>query len=106
MSLLSRFAAGVYPATTTGFYQQAITALCTLPFIQNDWIKLTLKDGLLLVLLGVVFTALLQVLIITSLRHVRAQVASVMFGLEPLYGIAFAWLLLLWARRQACVRSS
>ncbi|MGV3530740.1 MAG: DMT family transporter [Chthoniobacteraceae bacterium] len=94
VSLLSRFAAGVYPATAAAFYQQAITALCTLPFVLSDWPVFTLRDGLLLVLLGVVFTALLQVLIITSLRHVRAQVASVMFGLEPLYGIVLAWLLL------------
>ena len=40
--------------------------------------------------LGVIFTSLAQSLVVTSLRHLRAQTASVVFGLEPVYGILLA----------------
>ena len=55
---------------------------------------LTGQDLLLLVILGVVFTALGQGLVVASLQQLRAQTASVIFGLEPVYGILLAWLLL------------
>ena len=93
-SLLSRCSSRVYPAVTVGFYQQAVTALCTVPFAWRWQGTLTRNDLLLLLLLGLVFTALLQVLVLSSLRYVRAQTASVMFGLEPVYGILLARLLL------------
>ena len=55
---------------------------------------LTGRPVLLFLLLGVVFTALPQALVVSSLRHIRAQVASVVIALEPVYGILFAILLL------------
>ncbi len=48
----------------------------------------------LLALLGVVFTAIPQSLLVRALQRVRAQLASVIVGLEPLYAIVFAALLL------------
>jgi drug/metabolite transporter (DMT)-like permease len=47
-----------------------------------------------LVVLGAVCTALAHTLFIASLRRVSAQVASIIAGLEPVYGIAFAAALL------------
>jgi drug/metabolite transporter (DMT)-like permease len=52
------------------------------------------RTVLLLVILGVVFTALAQWLFVASLRRIRAQTASVVTCLEPVYGILFAVLLL------------
>jgi drug/metabolite transporter (DMT)-like permease len=43
-----------------------------------------------LVVLGAACTALAHTLFIASLRRVSAQVASIIAGLEPVYGIAFA----------------
>jgi drug/metabolite transporter (DMT)-like permease len=52
------------------------------------------SDVLLLVLLGVVFTALAHGLFIRGLKDVRARTASVIATLEPVYGIIFAIVLL------------
>jgi len=52
------------------------------------------KDLVLLALLGVFCTALSHGLFIKGLRYVRTQLASVTAGLEPVYGVLFAFLFL------------
>jgi drug/metabolite transporter (DMT)-like permease len=94
LSLLNRSCAGRYPAVSVAFYQQAVAALCMLPLAMQWEGTVSGRDLLYLVLLGVVFTALGQGLVVASLRYLRAQTASVVFGLEPVYGILLAWLLL------------
>lgn len=94
LSLLSRSCAGRYPAVTVSFYQQGVAAACTVPFAMQWTGGISAQDIALLVVLGVVFTALGQGLVVASLRHLRAQTTSVVFGLEPVYGILLAWLLL------------
>jgi len=54
----------------------------------------TLPEVGMLVVLGAVCTALAHTLFIASLQRVSAQVASIIAGLEPVYGIAFAAVLL------------
>ncbi|MBT5219223.1 MAG: DMT family transporter [Woeseia sp.] len=51
-------------------------------------------DILLLLVLGLIFTALPHTLFIKALAGVKAAYASVVVGLEPVYGIVFAALLL------------
>ena len=94
LALLNRAYARAYSAVTVAFYQQAFAALCILPLALQWQGTLTGRDLLFLVVLGVVFTALGQGLIVASLQQLRAQTASVVFGLEPVYGILLAWLLL------------
>ncbi|WP_420472597.1 DMT family transporter [Noviherbaspirillum sp. ST9] len=94
LSLLSRSTSSSYPAATIAFYQQGFAALCSLPFALQWEGALAAKDVLNLALLGVVFTALLQGLVVASLRHLRAQTTSVVFGLEPVYGILLAWIVI------------
>lgn len=94
LSLLSRVQAGRYPAAMVSFYQQGVAALMTLPFAIGWPGGLSLRDASLLVVLGVVFTGLAQSLVVASLRHLRARTTSIVFGLEPVYGILLAWLAL------------
>lgn len=94
LSLLSRSQVQVYPTLTVAFYQQAFAALCALPFALRWEGSIDGKDIMLLAVLGIVFTGLAQGLAVASLRHLRAQVVGVAYGLEPVYGIGFAWLLL------------
>lgn len=94
LSLISRSCAGRYPAVSIAFYQQGFAALCTLPFALQWQGALGAQDLAHLAVLGVVFTALLQGLVVASLRHLRAQTTSVVFGLEPVYGILLAWLVI------------
>ena len=53
-----------------------------------------LTDWMLLIVLGVACTALAHTLFIASMRRVSAHTASVVAALEPVYGIAFAAVLL------------
>ena len=45
-------------------------------------------------MLGIVFTGLSTLVYATLLRHVTAQAAGVLTFLEPVSGVALAWLLL------------
>jgi len=54
----------------------------------------TARDVGLLLALGVLCTALSHTLFIASLRTVTAHTASVVAALEPVYGIALAFVLL------------
>jgi drug/metabolite transporter (DMT)-like permease len=94
VSLLSRSCVRNHPPVTVTFYQQAFGALFTLPAWFAFQGTLTAHDVGLLILLGVAFTALAQALIAASLRHIRAQLASVVIALESVYGILFAMLFL------------
>ncbi|APR38845.1 DMT family transporter [Paraburkholderia sp. SOS3] len=94
LALLSRQYTARYPSACVSFYQQAIAAICIVPFALQAQNPISASDWLYLIVLGVVFTALGQGLVIASLKHLNAQTTSVVFGLEPVYGIALAWLLI------------
>lgn len=94
LALLSRSYARVYSTLTVAFYQQAFAALFALPLALRWQGAPAGRDILLLIVLGVVFTGFAQGLAVASLRHLRAQTVGVAFGLEPVYGILLAWLLL------------
>ncbi len=94
LSLLGRSSVRSAPAVTVAFYQQTAAAIFTLPFGLAFHGRFTSRDTSLILLLGVVLTALPQALMVASLRHIRAQTASVIIALEPVYGIVFAIFLL------------
>lgn len=94
LSLLSRGCVRTQPPVAVAFYQQAFGAVFSLPAL---WTLTAVPSGKtigLLLLLGTVFTAAAQALVVSSLRYIRAQTASVVIALEPVYGILFAVLLL------------
>lgn len=69
----------------------ALVMLALLPWYAQG---VTRHDLFLLAVLGVACTALAHTLFIASLTRVRAQMASVVSGLEAVYGILFAVLFL------------
>jgi len=74
---------------------QDVTAFFVLlPFIISSMPHLSNNTMLLLMLLGVVFTGIAHTLYIYSLKGVSAQRASIITSLEPVYGIAAAFLIL------------
>jgi drug/metabolite transporter (DMT)-like permease len=94
LSLLNRKWVREYSPVVIAFYQNAGVTLLLLPMIV--WVDVRI-DGAqlgLLAFLGVVCTALSHALFIRGLIFVRAQLASVIACLEPVYGIVFAYLLL------------
>jgi len=81
-------------AIGVALWQNASAAACLLPGFALDPVTPGPRDIALLVVLGVVCTALAHTLFIRSLRVVSAHTASVVAALEPVYGIALAYALL------------
>lgn len=90
LSLANRGYGRRYGALTLTFHQVAWATLALLPLAGGELLGAGMRDLLLLVLLGVVFTALAHGLFVFALAHVRARVASVVAALEPVYGIVLA----------------
>ncbi|MDJ0782821.1 MAG: DMT family transporter [Desulfosarcinaceae bacterium] len=74
--------------------QNSVAAVLLLPVVWRGGLHLRGNDFISLMFLGIVCTALAHALFISGLARIRAQTASVLAGLEPVYGIAFAYLLL------------
>ena len=76
-------------------WQNGIAALVILPWSWSESWYLSGKDWGLLFILGVVCTVGGHTLLINGLRHVRAQVVSLLIaGMEPVFAILFALFLL------------
>ena len=95
LTLLNRGHVRKHSALLITCWQNGFAALVLLPWsLSESWI-LSGKELGLLFLLGVVCTVGGHTLLINGLRHVRAQVASLLIaGLEPVFAILFALFLL------------
>ncbi len=83
-----------YPSTAMMFYQVAIAALVTLPFLRGGVDLGAELRWFYIVLLGVVFTALPHTLFANSLRYLKAKTASLVTSLQPVYGTVLAVIVL------------
>jgi len=95
LTLLNRRNARASDPIAVAFYQNFFAAVFLIPpilIIQPAAPKLT--ELPVLILLGVVFTAMAHTFFIQSLTKIRAQTASVIAGLEPVYGIVLAFFIL------------
>ena len=95
LTLLNRKQVERLSALNVACWQNGIAAMTVFPLsLSLEW-NLTLRDVGLLLLLGFFCTAAGHVMLINGLRQVRAQLASLLHaGLEPVYAIVFALLLL------------
>jgi drug/metabolite transporter (DMT)-like permease len=92
--LINRRLVADHSAFVVVFYQLGIASLCLAPLVVAAGAVPDTTDIGLLLVLGIVCTALPHALFIRSLAVVKAQLASVVTALEPVYGIAFAVVLL------------
>lgn len=91
LSLLNRaITRGVDPVRAA-LWQNLAIAIGLLPFAWRSIPQVEPLDWLWLGLLGVLCTGLAHSLFVASLRVLKARTTSVIFALEPVYGIAFAW---------------
>ncbi len=75
----------------TAFYEQAAAAVLLLPpVLASGCFRPSLPELGLLLILGVVTTALAHTLFISSLRAIPARTAGIFSSLETVYGILFA----------------
>jgi len=77
------------------FYQNFFAIVFLLSVSEFSFLnQLTPKEFLLMAILGVFCTALAHTLFISGLKFIRAETASVVATLEPIYGILLAFVLL------------
>ncbi|MNJ63268.1 EamA-like transporter family protein [compost metagenome] len=93
LSLTNRAASGRIPAVQAAMCQNAVVALCLLPVAAPALAGVSAIDWLWIALLGVFCTGVAHSLFVASLAVIKARTAAVVFALEPVYGIALAWLI-------------
>jgi drug/metabolite transporter (DMT)-like permease len=94
LTLLNRKFVAEVSAKKVAFYQNTWAFLCLLPFIILNPVTITSSQLTVLVILGVIFTAVAHSLFNHSLKVVKAHTASIAISLEPIYGIVAAYFLL------------
>ena len=94
LSLINRKLVRKYSGAVLAFYEQGTATVVLLPafFIYRP--TFTPLSLFLLVLLGVLFTAIAHSMFINGMKTVRAQTAGMIASLESVYGIAAAALFL------------
>ncbi len=83
-----------YSGPHTMLYQTLVAFLMLGLFIEVPIAQVTNRDWSLILLVGIVFTAMPHALFASSLRHLSATTAGLISCLQPLYGSVLAFLLL------------
>ncbi|RYJ60380.1 DMT family transporter [Pseudomonas songnenensis] len=91
LSLLNRAVTRGLDPVRSALWQNLAILAALLPFSWSAIPAIPAQDWLWLALLGVLCTGLAHSLFVASLRVLKARTTSVIFALEPVYGIAFAW---------------
>ncbi|MEM6984584.1 MAG: DMT family transporter [Pseudomonadota bacterium] len=83
-----------YGGPQTMFYQTLVASLMLCAFIEVPITKINDTDLILLLIAGVVFTAMPHSLFAASLKHLSAATAGLISCLQPLYGTILAIIIL------------
>lgn len=94
MTLINRRYASKYEGTVIAFYEQLTATAVLIPSLFLTTFSATLSDMVMLLLLGVVFTAAAHSMFIGGMKTIKAQSAAMISSLESVYGIAAAAILL------------
>jgi drug/metabolite transporter (DMT)-like permease len=90
LAILNRRLSRRHNSLRVALYQDLFAGLALLPVLLGGLPRLAGKELALLAILGVFCTALAHTLFIRGMRGVSAQTASLIAGLEPVYGILLA----------------
>lgn len=94
LSILNKKFVSDYSSREVALNQDFFAALFLLPFFWFEEFTLSNETLAYLLLLGLVFTALAHSLFIEGMKTVKANIASLIACLEPVYGILFAFLMM------------
>ncbi|HWS30476.1 MAG TPA: DMT family transporter [Clostridia bacterium] len=94
LTLFNRFFAARYSAVKICFYEQGAAALVLIPALLLEKPAVAVWDIAGIAVIGVFCTALGFSLFVTAQKRVRAQTAGILSGMETVYGVLFAFLLL------------
>jgi drug/metabolite transporter (DMT)-like permease len=96
LSVTNRWLGRSYPSVTISLSQDLIAAVVLLPtvLVVHPTTPIGLREVLILLVLGVLCTAVAHTLFIEGMRDISAQLASLTGSVEPIWGIAIAMALL------------
>ncbi len=94
LTIMNRKLTQQFSSLLIAFYQDLFALLFLLPFYVVLRPTLNTKDILLLCVLGIFCTAGAHTLFIKGMKRIKAQTASIIHFLEPVYGIIFAFFFL------------
>ena len=83
-----------YSGPHTMLYQTLVAFLMLVVFIEVPPLQVTNTEWLLILLVGIIFTAMPHALFASSLRHLSATTVSLISCLQPLYGGVLAFIFL------------
>ena len=90
LQIVNRKYVQTYSGRLLTLYQTGIATFALLPVITFSGSGFSLSNVGMLMILGVLCTAAAHSLFINGLRSVKVRLASIIAGLEPVYGIIFA----------------
>jgi len=93
-NIMQRRFFSAYSASQALFYQTAVVMLVLFAFVDSEMLSIEDNEWFLLVLLGVVFTALPHTLFAHGLLHLKAKTASLIACVQVVYAAVFAAFLL------------
>ena len=94
ITLANRYFSGKYQGRIISLYEQGTAAIVLLPtlfFVKTTW---RTQDILGVALIGCICTAFAYSLYISAQKKVKAQTAGLISGMETVYGILYAFILL------------
>lgn len=94
LSMLNRKYVKEYSSSVIAFYEQLVATIILVPFLFLQKPVFHIRDVLLLIILGIIFTGISHSLFISGLKNIKTQTAGIISSLEPVYGIIFAVFLL------------
>ncbi|MBD3413787.1 MAG: EamA family transporter [Candidatus Aminicenantes bacterium] len=94
LTILNRKLTQIHSSLVIAFHQNFYATLFLAPVLLVTSPSLTAKNISLLIALGVICTALSHTLFIKGMTNIKAQTASLIHTLEPVYGIVFAFIFL------------
>lgn len=96
LSLMNRYFSSKYSGRQVCLYEQGTATVFLLPFAVSaaGTITFTITEVCAVIFLGVVCTALGHSLFVGSLRSVKVHTAGIVSGMETVYSIVFAMILL------------
>ncbi|MGO1478347.1 DMT family transporter [Senegalia sp. (in: firmicutes)] len=94
LSVLNKKYVNEYKSLVISFYQCSVATIVLFPFVLLVNPSFEVEDILLLSVLGIVFTGISHTLFISGLKNIKAQTASIIASLEPVYGIIATVILL------------
>ncbi len=94
LCLMNRYFSSRYSGRVICLYEQGIAAIILFPVLFIIKVIPTVTDLLALIFLGIVCTALAHSIYVSSLKKVKVQTAGIISGMETVYSIVFAYILL------------